>query len=91
MIANNQDGNKKEFKFDSETNEDDQNKMVVSQVDINQGVVNFFLYQEIVYYLLQDQCPSWMNSSQCRGLKMKCESYVLCETSYIKGTMKGFV
>ena len=39
MIANNQDGNEKEFKFDDETNENDQKKMVISQVDINQGVV----------------------------------------------------
>ena len=39
IIANNQDGNEKEFKFDNETNEDDQNKMVVSQVDIGQGAV----------------------------------------------------
>ena len=39
MIANNQDGNEKGFKFDSEADEDDQNKIIVSQVDIHQGVV----------------------------------------------------
>ena len=44
MIANNHDGNEKEFKFDSETNEDDQNKMIVSQVDIGQGVVTNVRY-----------------------------------------------
>ena len=66
MIANNQDRDEKEFKFDTKTNEDDQKKMVVSQVDINQGVVTNIWYQDIVYYLLQNQCPSWMNSSQCR-------------------------
>ena len=35
MIADNQDGNENEFKFNDETNEDDQKQMVVSQVDIN--------------------------------------------------------
>ena len=39
MIADNQDGNEKEFRFDSETNKNDQNKMIISQVDIGQGVV----------------------------------------------------
>lgn len=63
MIADNQDGDEKEFKFDHETNNDDQKKMVVSQVDINQGVVTDVWYQDIVYYLLQNQYPSWMNSS----------------------------
>ena len=57
MITNNQDGNEKEFKFDDEMNEDDQKQMIVSQVDINQGVVTDVWYQDIVYYLLQDQCP----------------------------------
>ena len=83
MIAKNQDENEKEFKFDNETNEDDQKKMVVSQVDINQGVVIDVWYQDIVYYLLQDQCPKWMNSSQHRGLKMKCESYMLLDKQVV--------
>ena len=43
---------KKEFKFDNETNEGDQNKMVISQVDIGQGVVTDIWYLDIVYYLL---------------------------------------
>ena len=63
MIADNQIGDKKKFKFDSEMNENDQKKMIVSQVDIDQGVVTDVWYQDIVYYLLQNQCPSWMNSS----------------------------
>ena len=49
--------------FDTETNEDDQKRMVVSQVDINQGVIIDVWYQDIVYYLLQNQFPKWMNSS----------------------------
>ena len=84
MILDNQDGHEKEFKFDSETNEDDQSKMVISQVDIGQGVVTDVWYQVIVYYLLQDQCPSWMNISQHRGLKMKCESYMLHDRKFYK-------
>ena len=39
MIVDNQDGDEKEFRFDTESNEDDQKKMIVSQVDINDGVV----------------------------------------------------
>ena len=77
MMAKNQDGDEKEFKFDNETNNDDQKKMVMSQVDINQGVVIDIWYQDIVYCLLQNQYPSQMNGSQCRGLKMKCESHML--------------
>ena len=88
MIVDNQDGNKKEFKFDDETN-DDQKKMVVSQVDINQGVVTNVWYQDIVYYLLQDQCPSWMNSLQCREIKMKCESYMLQDNKLYKRNYEG--
>jgi hypothetical protein len=54
MITNNQDGNEKEFKFDNKTNKDDQKKMVVSQVDINQGVVIDIWNQDIIYYHLQN-------------------------------------
>ena len=39
MIDDNRDGNEKGFKFGSEANENDQNKIIVSQVDIGQGVV----------------------------------------------------
>ena len=53
MIAKNQDGDEKDFTFNTETNEDDQKKMVVSQVDINQGVITYVWYQDIVYYILQ--------------------------------------
>ena len=89
MIADNQDGDEKEFKFDNKMNKDDQKKMVVSQVDINQGVVTDVWYQDIVYYLLQNQYPSWMNSSQCRGVKMKCESYMLCDRKLYKRNYEG--
>ena len=63
--------------------------MVVSQVDINQGVVAGVWYRDIVYYLLQDQCPRWMNSSQHRGLKMKCESYMLHDNKLCKRNYEG--
>ena len=89
MIADNQDGNEKEFNFDNETDEDDKKRMVVSQFDINQGVVMDVWYQGIIYYLLQNQYPSWMNSSQCRGLKMKFESYMLCDRNLYKRNYEG--
>ena len=54
MIADNQVGDEKKFKFDSEMNENDQNKMIVSQVDIDQAVEIDVWYQDIVYYLLQN-------------------------------------
>ena len=59
MIVDNQDGNKKGFKFNNDINKDDQNKMIVSQVYIGQGVLRDVWYQDIfyediVYYLLQD-------------------------------------
>lgn len=44
MIADNQDGDEKEFKYDNDINEDDQNKVIVSQVDIRQGVVTDIWY-----------------------------------------------
>ena len=89
MIADNQDGNEKGFKFDSETNENDQNKMIVSQVHIGQGMVIDIWYQDIVYYPLQNQCPNWMNSSQHRGLKMKCESYMMQAKKLYKRNYEG--
>ena len=63
--------------------------MVVSKVDINQGVVTDMWYQDIFYYLLQDQCPKWINSSQCRGLKMKYESYMLHDSKLYKRNYEG--
>ena len=39
MIADNQVGDEKKFKFDSESNDNEHKKMIVSQVDIGQGVV----------------------------------------------------
>ena len=54
MIANNQIKDEKKFKFYSEINMEDQKKMVVSQVDIDKGVIIDVSYQDIVYYLLQN-------------------------------------
>ena len=64
IMDDNQVGDERKFRFDNETNVQDQEKMIVSQVDINQGVVTDVWYKDILYYLLQNQCPSWMNSSQ---------------------------
>ena len=90
IIVDNQDGDQKEFKFDNEIDEKDQKKkIVISQVDIDQVVVTDVWYQEIVYYLLQDQCPKWMNSSQRRGLKMKCKSYMLHDRKLYKRNYEG--
>ena len=52
MIVDNQVGDENKFRFDSETDVKDQKKMVVSQVDIDQGVITDVWYQDIVYYLL---------------------------------------
>ena len=89
MIANNQIEDEKKFRFDSEMDMGDQKKIVISQVDIDQGVVIDVWYQDIVYYLLQNQCPSWMNSSQHRGLEMKFESYMLHDRKLYKRNYEG--
>ena len=39
MIVDNQVGDEKKFKFDIEMNENGQKEMIVSQVDIDQGLV----------------------------------------------------
>jgi len=64
MIADYQNEDEKDFKFDDDTSEDDKKRMLVSQVDVDQGVIIDVWYQDIVYYLLQNRCPDWMNSSQ---------------------------
>ena len=84
MMADNQVGHEKKCKFNSQIDENNLKKMIVSQVDIDQGVVTDIWYQDIVYYLLQDQLSNWMNSSQCRGLKMKCDSYMLHDRKLYK-------
>ena len=89
MIGDNQVGYEKKFRFDSEIDTKDQKKMVVSQVDIDQGVITDVWYQDIVYYLLQNQDPNWMNSSQRRGLKMKNESYILRDNNIYKRNYEG--
>ena len=77
MIVDNQIEDENKFRFDGEIEMEDQNKIIVSQVDIDQGIIIDVWYQDIFYYLLQNQYPNWMNSSQHKGLKMKCESYML--------------
>ena len=90
MIANNKIGNEKEFKFDDETStKDQQKKIILSQVDIDQGIIIDVWYQDIVYYILQNQYPNWMNNSQHRGLKMKCESYMLQNRKLYKRNYEG--
>ena len=84
MIVDYQDEDEKDFKFDDDTSKDEKKRMLVSQVDVNQGVITDVWYQDIVYYLLQNRCPDWMNSSQRRGLKMKCESYQLLDNKLYK-------
>ena len=59
MIADYQDEDEKDFKFDDDTSEDDQKRMLVSQVDVNQGVIIDVWYQDILYYLLQNRCPDY--------------------------------
>ena len=44
MIVDYRDGDEKDFKFDDETLENDQKRMIVSQFDINQGVVTDVWY-----------------------------------------------
>lgn len=89
MIANNETDNDSEIRFDDEINTDNQQKVMVSQVNIDQGIITDVWYQDIVYYLLQNQCPNWMHSSQCRGLKMKCESYMLQDRKLYKRNREG--
>lgn len=89
MIVDNQIEDEKKFRFDGETDMEDQKEIVVSQVDMDHGVVTDVWYQDIVYYLLQNQYPSWMNSSQHRGLKMKCESYMLHDRKLYKRNYEG--
>ena len=57
MIADNQIEDEKKFSFDSETDVEDQKKMIVAQVDIDQGVVIDVWYQDIVYYLCKISAP----------------------------------
>lgn len=52
MIANNQISNENKFEFEKEIDDKDQKKMIVSQIDIGQGMVVDVWYQDIVYYLL---------------------------------------
>ena len=68
---------------------EDQKKIIVYQVDIDQGVITDVWYQDIIYYLLQNQYPSWMNRSQRRGLKIKCKSYVLHDRKLYKRNYEG--
>ena len=52
MIVDNEIGNDKKTRFDDEINIDDQQKITMSQVDIDEGVIIDVWYQDIVYYLL---------------------------------------
>lgn len=70
MIDDNKIEDEKKLWFDDEIDEEDQKKILVSQVYVDQGIIIDVWYQDIVYYLLQNQYPNWMNSSKCRGLKM---------------------
>ena len=64
MIVNDEIGNENKCRFDDEINtQDQQKKIIASQVDIDQGIIIDVWYQDIVYYLLQNQYPNWMNSS----------------------------
>ena len=54
MIADNEIGNDKKNRFVDEINTDNQWKIIVSQVDIDQGITTDVWYQDIVYYLLQN-------------------------------------
>ena len=84
MIANNEISVDHKIKFDEEINTNNQKKIIVSQVDIDQGIIIDVWYQDIFYYLLQNQYPNGMNSSQHRGLKMKFESYILQDRKIYK-------
>ena len=44
MIADYQDEDEKDFKFDDDTSKDDHKRMLVSQVDVNQGVITDVWY-----------------------------------------------
>ena len=61
----------------------------MTQVDIDKGIIPNVWYQDIVYYLLQNKYPNGMNSSQCRGIKMKCESYMLQDRKLYKRNYEG--
>ena len=63
MIVDNEIGNDNEIRFNDEINTDNQQKIVVSQVDIDQGIITDVCYHDIVYYLLQNQYPNRMSSS----------------------------
>lgn len=90
ITIDNEIGNENEFRFDDETNTKDQDKkIIVSQVDIDQGIIMDVWYQDIVYNLLQNQYPNWMNSSLRRGLKMKYESYMLKNRKLYKRNYEG--
>ena len=54
MIVDNEIKNENKFRFDEEVSaEDQQKKIIVSQVDIDLGIIIDLWYQDIVYYLLQ--------------------------------------
>ena len=82
-------GNDNEIRYDDEIKIDNQQKIIVSQMDIDQGVIIDVWYHNIAYYLLHNQYPNWMNSSQRRGLKMKCESYMLQDRKLYKINYEG--
>ena len=48
MIVDNQIEDEKKSKLDGETDMEDQKKIVISQVDIDQGVITDVWYQDIV-------------------------------------------
>ena len=48
MIVDNQVEDEKEFRFDNWMNENNQKKMIVSQVDIGRGIITDIWYKEIV-------------------------------------------
>ena len=52
MIVDNQIEDENKFRFDGEIEMEDQNKIIVSQVDIDQGIIMDVWYQDIVYYIL---------------------------------------
>ena len=54
MIVDRQVGDENEFKFDNGKDDNKKKKMIISQVDIGQGVVIDVWYQDIVYYLLEN-------------------------------------
>ena len=54
MIVDNQVGDERKFRFDNEMNAQDQENMIASQVNIDQGIVTNVRYKDIIYYLLQN-------------------------------------